>query len=318
MRQEQRKGRKRYVLGALENGFRHAVDELAQHVRMNGADDTVVGKTAFTRGQLEPARPARIHDHPRNLRVTANLAAVVLDATHQCVRQLARTADRLRDAEGVHDSGHQECAHAGTEFVRHLQVLGNHPHNVQFHQLAFEEPVHHVERAARHDVEQETTFVALIHHRGERAERGRRGVQTRRQHRQRFPARLHEPAVGLGVPRREFGDALAGAVEILPCPDDTAVFEDRHPGHLGVVVPEPEIAEQPQFVLAQQRVALEHDVNGAVLVVPVTGQRQFARGDAAAVMRLAFEHQHALAGPGQVRGCDEPIVARPHHDDIVG
>ena len=54
-----------------------------------------------------------------------------------------------------------------------------------------------------------------------------------------------------------------------------------------------------------------------MLVVAEARQRQLARDHAAAEPGIALQHQHALAGLGQVGGGHQAVVAAADGDDVV-
>ena len=51
--------------------------------------------------------------------------------------------------------------------------------------------------------------------------------------------------------------------------------------------------------------------------MPVAGGIDLARHHAAAGPGLALQHQHLLAGLGEIGRRDQAVVARPHRDDVV-
>jgi hypothetical protein len=55
-----------------------------------------------------------------------------------------------------------------------------------------------------------------------------------------------------------------------------------------------------------------------VLVVPVARGIELAGDDAAAGPGLALQHQHLLAGLGEIGGRDQAVVSGAHGDDVVG
>ena len=224
----------------------------------------------------------------------------MLDAAHQRLGKLARPALGHRHAIGVDDAWHQERAHAGTQLVGHLQVFGDQPHDVKLEQIALEILVDHVERRAVHHVEDEAALIRLVHHRHERPHRERWLVEAGHEHRQRRLAGLDELAIGLGVVGRELGDALAGSVEVLPGADHPPVLKHRRPGQLGIDVFEPESRQEPELVVPEHRIALDHYVYVGVLVMRIARSDQLACRDAAAEMRLALEHEDLLARLGHV------------------
>ena len=65
-----------------------------------------------------------------------------------------------------------------------------------------------------------------------------------------------------------------------------------------------------ELVVLQQRIRLDEDVRHRVLIVQIAGHGQCARDHAAAEPGVALEHEHLLAGRGEIRGGDEAVVAR--------
>src|ERR1700686_1723369 len=143
-------GRQRRAFGPLQHGFGHAVDEFSQNMRMNGADHGVPRLTLLTAAEFHPDRAARRGQHRANLGVAAHLSAVVLDAPDQLLPELAAAADRLRDAESMHQTRHQEHAKARSELVRQLQVLAHQPQQPDLYLLALEPVVGDLQRTALH------------------------------------------------------------------------------------------------------------------------------------------------------------------------
>lgn len=146
---------------------------------MDRTDDGVAGGNHLAVGHPDPTRPTRTDDDLDDLGVEPDLAAIGLDGAHERVGQTARSADGLGDAERVDDAGHEVDAHAGTELVGKLQVLGHQLQEVDFDVVALERIVDDVERRAAHDVEDFAALVGGIEHCHERTERQRRRVQAR-------------------------------------------------------------------------------------------------------------------------------------------
>jgi hypothetical protein len=110
----------------LQHRLGHALHELAHHVRVDGADHRVL------RGEdLSPVASRTPLARPPEVRTCATSALQrssppkCSQAAHQRLGQLAAAADRLRDAVGVDDAGHQQHAHAGAQLVGALQVLAD-------------------------------------------------------------------------------------------------------------------------------------------------------------------------------------------------
>ncbi|NKJ39397.1 hypothetical protein FHT28_006152 [Rhizobium sp. SG570] len=74
---------------------------------------------------------------------------------------------------------------------------------------------------------------------------------------------------------------------------------------------------QTEFVLRKDRIGLDKDVSGAVLIVPETRRGQFARDNTASEPGLALDDENALAGFGKIAGGDQSIMSRTDRDDIV-
>jgi len=154
----------RRALCAGEHAFRHAIDELSQHMRVQRGDDAVRGLEALTALEFEPDRAAARGQDFADFGIAAHLTAVVLDATDQRLAEPAAAAHRLGDAEAVHEPGHQEHAESGTQFVRSLQVLTDQPQQPDLDVLALEALIRDLQRAALHGLENLAAFIGLIHH----------------------------------------------------------------------------------------------------------------------------------------------------------
>ena len=294
------------------------LDEGGEAVRVDGADHRVTSPELLAVGHPQAHGAAALDQHLRHLGIEAELAAIGLDALDQRVSQPAAAADRLRHPVGVDDARHQVDAHAGAQLVGELQVLGDQLQQVDLDPVVLEQVVDDVEGGAAHRVQDLAALVGAVEHGHERAIGQRRRVEAREEHRQHLHAAQGEGAVGLGVLLAEPGDLGAGLVEVLVGDQRLVAGEDAGIGHVRIVVPEPEFAEEPQFILGDQGVALDHDVAARMDVVPVAGGVDLARHHAAAGESLPLQNQHLLAGLRQIGGGGQPVVPRAHDDDVVG
>jgi len=76
------------------------------------------------------------------------------------------------------------------------------------------------------------------------------------------------------------------------------------------------VVAEPEFVVAQHRTILDHDVSRSARVVLEAGKRQFLRHAIAAHHRPSLQHQAAVAGLGQIGGGDQAVVPGTRDDDI--
>ena len=120
-----------------------------------------------------------------------------------------------------------------------------------------------------------------------------------------------QPPVGVGVAAREPLELLAAALEIEPHRQLAAVGEGNVRERVGLDVGEPVALAQPELVLAQQRVGLDQRMAGRARVDQIAGLEHLFRGRAAAGNRARVEHDHLVAGAGEIGRGDQAVVARP-------
>src|SRR5260370_4723649 len=86
---------------------------------------------------------------------------------------------------------------------------------------------------------------------------------------------------------------------------------------LALHVAQPVLGEQAQFVVADQRVALDEDVRDRVQVVAETGQGCLAGDHSAAGVVFPIQHEHIQPGLGQVCAGGQAMMAAADDDDVV-
>ena len=124
----------------------------------------------------------------------------------------------------------------------------------------------------------------------------------------------HAP-VGGGILLGEFGEFLAGALDVVPLRQMRAVRKRTMHHDFGMNVFEAVLAE-PELVVAQHRRILDHHMRGPARVVLEARQRQFLGDAIAADHRPAFQHQAAVAGLRQIGRRDQAVVPGAGDDDI--
>ena len=224
-------------------------------------------------------------------------AAMILDAADQCLGQLAAAADRHAESIGLEEAQEHEYAEAGRLFIRRHQVLAGHAGEMRAHPIVLEIVRQHIVAAHLHGAPELAALAALIE------ERETRRPAAPAAYRASTPASAATPPpapTGAGRPRRRAGENLAicaaDSVRIPVQRQGRAILEHRHHRRFRKQVPQSIAALQSQLIPLQQRIGLDEDMRHGMLIVAKAGQRELARDHAAAQPRIAFQHQHALAG----------------------
>ena len=253
----------------------------------------------------------------RHVGIGEHLAAVVLDAGDQRIGELAGAAARHAEAVGLEEAEEHVGADGGGLLVGRHQVLAGDAREVHAHLLVLEQLAQVIVAAHLHDAPELAAFAALVHHGVGGADRRRRRIQRWRRSSAATPRPAATPCRKVSASCFEnFAISAAERLAVAVQLERRAVLEHRHHRHFGEDVFEAVARLELELVVLQQRIALDEDVAHRMLVVPEARQGQFARDHAAAEPGIALEHQHLLAGRGQIGGGHEAVVAGADGDDV--
>ncbi len=261
--------------------------------------------------RLDARAAAALEHQPAHPPPAQHRGAVVLEEAHERVRERARAAARHAPAALLAAEHERVRQRSGARLVERLKRLPRHPEHERLDVTVLELVPHHVPRAHRVDAQPPAPARQLrqaLLERGAEAHRGEAAGAVRALH---GVVVREQPAVALGVARREARDLLAGAIEVEPHAHLLAVRE-RHVRHrIGLDVLEPVVRVQPELVVRQQRIHADQRVAGGAGVHAEAGQQRLLRGRASAGHRPRVE-DHALAsrrarGRPPRSGCCGPL-----------
>src|ERR1700676_882712 len=143
-----------------------------------------------------------------------------------------------------------------------------------------------------------------------------------RRERHSIEQRLHgfvfrdHPSVRVSIFFGRLGEFSAGAVKIAPLRQITVVRK-RHVKHWIRIDVLESIVPELQFIISQQRIAVNSVVRRRTHVMPESAQRQLRRFYSAAHNRPPFEHHTLIARLCKIRRSDQAVVPRSGNDDVV-
>src|SRR5690606_31999539 len=123
--------------------------------------------------------------------------------------------------------------------------------------------------------------------------------------------------VVVAIARRDVGDRQTGTLHVGVKLEHVAVIENHRGYFLGVAILQPELQYQLQFVVADDRVGLNHRMRKGAHIVDKTGGDQFARFSASSYVAVLLHYTNLEAGLGCVTRSDQAVMAGTGDDYIV-
>ena len=230
-------------------------------------------------------------------------AKCAVNLSHVVVQQHVGGAGRAHAEEGADDSRgrHGGLEHVGLEPLVE-EVDGAHGHELHLVVLVFAVEV--LEAAAQ---EKQLHQVFGI----QRGRIGRHHAEDRLHEAAHLQHRLAELFVGLGVELGVAGDLAAGLAVIVDAPQVVAVGHGRE----GAVERQDLEAVAGQIEFANDFRPQQRDDVGAD--GELEARENFFGAGSAAEHVTALEYQDFLAGPGEIGGVDQAVVAAANDDGVV-
>ena len=126
----------------------------------------------------------------------------------------------------------------------------------------------------------------------------------------------HHERIGVGA--RVAGELGGGVGQFRVDREQVAVGQREDHRRVGDDVLQPVAGDQPELVVADQRVRLQHNMRRRARVVMPAGKGELLGHGVAADHVATFEHRDGQTGLGQIRRAHERIVSAAHHNNIAG
>src|SRR4029434_5096205 len=163
-------------------------------MRVNRSENGIASFVFAALARDHTDRPAVLGGYARDIDIGDDIAAEILDARDERLRQPAAAPDRHSDAVSCHESDENEDAEAGGFFVRRNEILPGNACEVHAHLVVLEVLAEHIVSAHLHHAPELAALTALVKHGVGSADRYRRGVETGGDHRQPSRPLRREPA----------------------------------------------------------------------------------------------------------------------------
>ena len=285
---------------------------------MDRRDNGILGPEFFAFGGPQPHGPAAFDDHAVHFGVQPDLAAMILDTIDQGARQLAAAAFGKTDRVIMGHDDHDDHAQPRAHIIGELQNPFGRPfQDKDLEKVTFKQLIHDLQRAAIHQIQQTPPIFVALHHHHKGAHGHGHVEHALHQHRHHPPAPFDELAIGLGILGREPGNFIAGFVQRNERPHIGIVFQNQAHRRVWVDIFQPIFRFQPQFVIQQHRVGLNHPVHHRMFVVQKTRGRAFQSDRTTARKFLFLQHQNLFPRLGEIGSRAQLIVPAAHDDDIV-
>ena len=251
------------------------------------------------------------------LGIEPHSAAEMFETPQQRAGQCARSANRNTAAKAEHVRQDHVEAKTGAvvERVDHrfggIARQGNADLGM-FHPFADQVP-----RADRLRADHLLPFGRAVEHHRLHAGAGRHRIHAHHQHIHGQIDLGAEPPEIVRILWRELGHRGASAVEIAPEFQHAAIVKCQR-GHLvGCGIGQAKVAQQPQFIVADQRVAHQHRMRHRTDIVMETFACDGRGGNAAADFVAPLDNAYLLPGLGQITPDNQRVMARAGNDHII-